>query len=193
MRIRYTWTQQEWTAAVRLAERRAVRTSIPPLTYALILVPLLGGLGQTVVQAIQSHTFKMAGTVLPALLATTLSAAALLILAGVLQRRSARRKNRVATMPQGEYEAVLREAGWRVTQINPGPPRSPLDETLPDDQAPTPQPLQAWTDFYATRQDEWAFVLLRTGGFLAMPTRVLTPDQGGHLHRMIARKLRPTA
>jgi hypothetical protein len=35
-------------------------------------------------------------------------------------------------------------------------------------------------------------VFLRRDGFDALPTRSITPEQGGHIHRLVIRKLRPS-
>lgn len=54
-------------------------------------------------------------------------------------------------------------------------------------------PLQPWNELTGSRTGERVIVLLHRGGFHAVPTRCMTPEQASHLHRMVIRKLRPSA
>ena len=58
--------------------------------------------------------------------------------------------------------------------------------------APFPAlPLRPWSDLLEARQGSGVIVLVHREGFEAVPATALTPEQAGHLHRLVTRKMRP--
>lgn len=80
-------------------------------------------------------------------------------------------------MPHGVREMVLREAGWRFSAV--------------ESQAVATPSLRPWTEIVEARQADGVIVLMHQAGFEAVPARWLTPEQAGHLHRMVMRKMKP--
>ncbi len=177
MRVTYTWTEQEWAEASRLArqaDRRARGRSqpLPGTIVALIGIPLVGAVVDLVLAVRQSGQISFRDSMVPLLLGLFALTAA--VLAGA---NYARRKRERPAAPQGESEAVLLEGGWRVRQV-----------AVSDD---TDAALRPWSELVGMRRGRRVVVLARRDGFDALPVRVLTPEQGGHLHRLVTRKLRP--
>ena len=74
------------------------------------------------------------------------------------------------------------------------PPTEAAAATVPADPPPRREtPLQPWKELTGSRTGERVIVLLHRGGFHAVPIRCMTPEQASHLHRMVIRKLRPSA
>jgi hypothetical protein len=188
MRVSYRWTEQEWHEAVRLAERRKVRRpGLPGMTYALVGIPLLGALLDLRSTLRENSGITLAGSILPLLLLLIAFAAAALLSVAAMRRR--RRSASAQTMPAGERELVMQEGGWRCDcPVGSSREREPGIETG----LPALRALRPWSDVVEARQGGRVIVLVLRNGFEAVPTRSLTPEQGGHMHRMVTRKLRPT-
>lgn len=194
MRVVYQWTQAEWNEAMRLAmERQRRRGGIPGMTYAVILIPVIGASLSGLLNLRREGKLAEAGIVLPLLLALAALCATLLI-AGMLWARQ-RRQAAASPVPTGDCEAILQENGWcfRVTAFGNanvrttiGGVRSGIDLA---DQVEIS--LSPWTSLTGTRRGNRVVVFLHEEGFSALPIRCLTEDQAGHMQRLITRKLRP--
>jgi hypothetical protein len=176
MRVRFRWTQPEWTEAVSLANRRKVthKSSISDLTWVLIAIPLAGA-GFELLKSLRSRESAPADVLLPLLLLILA-----VVVAGILIAARHQRLYRMlqhAAMPSTECEAVLQEAGWSIRETL----TAPMAESR----------LRAWSDLREARRGQHVLVLLETDTFEALPLNGLTPDQDGHLQRLLSRKLRP--
>ena len=254
MRVTYTWTEPEWREAVALSTGNPHRRPVMPgLTWAIILLPLIGGTAEFLVNLRRSHRATLHGTILPLLLILIAIVVALLTLTAYLLRRRKRARIR-ATMPAGECEAVLQEAGWRFTHYavplddlivsdaeaeklseaylamqnatrqtlpvgatpiaiaasaetqdltlveNPPAPAdsAPAETVTADAEEPhiaitapaNAASLQPWSDLVEVRHGDHVIVLMHGTGFHAISTASLSPEQGGHLYRLVTRKLR---
>ena len=175
MRITYEWTTREWDQAVELAMRKAARRGrLPGMVYALVGIPLLGAVGDLISLVRAPGKISLAGSIVPLLLMIFAVTAAVLI--GVSRRRRLRRRDGVSAMPHGVQEMVLRESGWRFGAVEP--------------QTVATASLRAYTEVVEARQADGVIVLVHHAGFEAVPARALTPEQAGHLHRMVMRKMR---
>lgn len=137
MRVTYNWTQPEWSEAVTLATARRTRASgVSGMVYALVGIPIVGAALDALRALGTTQQLTLRGSVVPLLL---LALFACLTAALLLSRW--RRRQRMATqtpMPQGQWEAVLQEAGWCI-QAKAVPPLTEsaepaadaLTETLP--------------------------------------------------------------
>ncbi len=178
MRITYAWTERDWREATAMARRRGNRRPVMPgFTWAVILVPLAGGSGDLISQMRGHGAVTLAGSIVPVLLILFTAVAALVLAVTHVQRR--RRDQASAHMPTGECEALLQETGWR------------FQEKAADGQRISTDDLQPWNHLLEARRSERVIVLHSRDGFHAIPTCSLTPEQGGHLHRLILRKVRP--
>jgi hypothetical protein len=196
MRVTYIWTEQEWREAVALSGSRAARRpTLPGLTWALVVLPLIGGAGELLINLRHAQKITVAGTIIPILLILLAVAVALgLLLATVVRRRKTATIR--AGIPFGQWEAVLQESGWRFTGHPPGEEEAatatkpePVANLLP---AQIKQSLKPWSEFTDVRHGDRVMVLIHDGGFEALPTSSLTPEQGSHLYRLVTRKLRPS-
>lgn len=208
MRIQYQWTEREWREAVALAARsnrgHRAGTPLPGLTVALLAILLLGGVIDLVSTIRTSHGITLRGSLVPLLLLLMAAVAAVLAVLGVRRRR---RISSEHCMPLGQCEVVLQESGWGVREELPATDRETaanivaIEATAPEELTPAkaenpaatiPAALRPWADMVETRQGNRVIVFLRRDGFDALPTRSITPEQGGHIHRLVIRKLRPS-
>jgi hypothetical protein len=143
---------------------------VPGLIWVLIALPLIGGAGDLVMTLRRSRSLSLSGSIVPLLLILFGVVAALL--AGAVQRR---RRRSIARMPTGVWQAVLQEGGWRFS-----------------DAESAVGPLREWSEMVAVRQGDRSVVLICLDGFYAIPATALTREQSEHLHRLVARKLRPS-
>ncbi len=175
MRVQYQWTQRDWNEAVALANRREGKreTALPGLTWVVIVIPLIGAAGDLAENLQSTRQFSPADAVMPLLLVTLAVVAAAMFAAARRQRTRRLRQN--ATIPAGEQEAILQEAGWCFH--NP---------------AEAATALRPWSDVRETRRGNRVLVLMLRDGFEALPLGGLTPEQNGHMHRLVTRKLRPS-
>ncbi|SEC03733.1 hypothetical protein [Terriglobus roseus] len=184
MRITYQWTEREWDQAVCVATRKATRgTALPGMVYPLIVIPLCGAVGDLISLLRPPGRANLAGSILPLLLLLSAITAGILISVSRLRRR--RQRNGASPMPDGVREMVLQESGWRFHAFGPHADPSTLE--------PLPQRLRPWTELLDARQGSGVIVLLHRDGFEAVPAKSLTPEQAGHLHRLVMRKLKPAA
>jgi len=188
LRITYEWTEREWDEAVGVATRKPARGApLPSMIYALVGIPLLGAAGDLISLVRASGRVSLAGSLLPLLLVLFALTAAALIVA---RRRRRRQRDGVCPMPRGTREMVLQEAGWRFTRLQP---QALLPSEASAGLAPSsgaPLALRSWSDVVEARQGNGVVVLVHLDGFDAVPGRSLTPEQAGHLHRLVMRKMR---
>ncbi len=196
MRVIYEWTQVEWDEAVRLAtERRRRRGSVSSITYAVILVPLIGGSIAGLINLRHNETLGVAGTILPMLLGLVALCIVLWIMA--MKWRMQRLRASAEPMPTGECEAVLQEGGWRFCALAAATEEVAVVDTVaaaPNETtavATATATLMPWSSMSGTREGRRVVVFLHEAGFASVPLRCLSEDQVGHVQRMMARKLRP--
>ena len=174
MRFRYSWTERDWREAVTLAsQRKRSGTPLNGMTYVILLVPMIGAMGDVIAEVRQSGQFTRQSAIVPLLLVSCSVISVVLLY--LTRLRAQRRMQAKFAMPTLEHEAILQESGWLVAD------------------AGATAPLQPWSDVLASRRGASVVVLLRNDGFDAIPTRTLTAEQAGHLKRLITRKLRPAA
>lgn len=199
MRVVYEWTQSEWDEAVRLAtERRRRRGSVSSITYAVILVPLIGGSIAGLINIRHNETLGIAGTILPMLLG--LVALCIVLWTVAMKWRMQRLRAAAEPMPTGECEALLQEGGWRFCVLAAAEEEVVALEAVettetsggePTVTATGPAALMPWSSITGTREGRHVVVFLHEAGFAGVPMRCLSEDQVGHVQRMMARKLRP--
>ena len=112
MRVTYDWTQAEWNEAVTLAtEQRRRGSPMPGMVYALVGIPLVGAVMDGVRSVRGTGKLTGAGVAVPLLLLALAAFLAGVMLFSRWQRRQRLRAQ--APMPQGQWEAVLQESGWK--------------------------------------------------------------------------------
>lgn len=92
-----------------------------------------------------------------------------------------RRLRETPPMPTQEQELLLQEEGWASASAGELPPA----------------PMRSWKELEEQRTGRRTLILVGPGDgpdrrFAAVPLRVLSTAQGGHLHRLVTRKLRPS-
>lgn len=203
MRISYQWTMQEWREALALATARSSSrgTPLPGHIWPLIAIPAFGALYELKSALGASRISPVRGSLLP-LVMLLMAVATTLMLVSRFRRRTTKVKQ---TMPAGEWEAAIGEAGWQIAEIGPsstrgarGPSRSRGDVGNSGPSPGTSQQssseravLHPWSELVEARRNGGAIVLVRRDGFDALPARKLTPEQHGLIHRLVNRKLRP--
>ncbi|SDF82925.1 hypothetical protein [Terriglobus roseus] len=192
MRVVYQWTQAEWDEALRLATERQRRPGgIPGMTYAVILVPLVGASLSGLLSLRREGKLTDAGLEVPLLLG--LAALCVVVwIAGMIWKRQ-RRKAAAAPVPTCDCEAILQESGWCFRIPNREDARGTIRamSSRIDIAAQAESLLSPWTSLTGMRRGNRVVVFLHEGGFSALPIRCLTEDQAGHMQRLITRKLRP--
>ena len=175
MRIRYNWQPEEWREAVLLATSRPRRGTSIPLPYVIVGIMSLGAVGDVVHAIRESGGMRFSGSLAPVLLLAAGVTLGLLLLTRAAARR--RHLDAMPAMPQAEQERGVGEDGWQ---------SSAADEATRGTPA-----LRSWSDLAEQRTGKRTLVLVGgTGSFAAVPLRALSDAQGGHLHRLVVRKLR---
>ncbi len=114
---------------------------------------------------------RFSGSLAPVLLVAAVLTGGLILLSQAQSRN--RRLKAAPAMPEEEQELVLGEDGWQ--------------SSAPE----TPGPLRPWAELRERRTGKSSLVLIgTTGSFAAVPLRALSDSQGGHMHRLLVRKLR---
>lgn len=185
MRIRYTWRPEEWREALLLASqgpRRGTKSMVATksmVPYAMIGIMALGAVGEIANAVRSSAQIDFAGSLAPMLLLGA-GIACIVLLFGQMAGRN-RRLRETPPMPTQEQELLLQEEGWASASAGELPAA----------------PMRSWKELEEQRTGRRTLILVGPGDgpdrrFAAVPLRVLSTAQGGHLHRLVTRKLRPS-
>ncbi len=172
MNLTYEWQPEEWREALLLASARPRRSSKPVMTYGVVAMMALGAMGELVNAVRSSVQADYSGSLVPMLLFAAAVVAAMQLYARAVNRRKS--LGTPASMPAGQQQLVLAEGGWRATPADGGGEAE----------------VRPWKDLQEQRTGRRSMILLGQGNtFAALPLRVLSASQGGHLHRLLIRKL----
>ena len=178
MKIRYTWQPEEWREAMLLATARPRRRKTLPFPYLIVGIMSLGAVGDLVHVLRSTEPLRFTGSLAPVILLTAAVTSALLMLARAAERN--KRVKRSPEMPVAEQELIVGEDGWTTAPLN----RSEANS------AEALSRLRSWNDLREQRTGRRTLVLVGApGSFAAVPLRALSETQGGHLHRLLVRKL----
>lgn len=174
MQVRFAVTAKEWREARYLYRTRSERSSGDSWALLLIMVPLVGSLGD-IVHMISVSGFSPRGSVLPVLLLlASASAAALLWRSRARDRRA------------GEALGVT-VSQWTVNIGENGL------ERFREGDAGASRIARTWEDFRSYRVGRRVIVLelQKERGFEVLPLSALNADEQAWLRRMTARKIKP--
>lgn len=172
MNLRFQWEPEEWHEAVMLASAGPRRPPRPVMTYAVIGIMSLSALGE-IANAVRSANFSDYGN---SLMPMVLFAVAIVAAAQLYARAAGRSRcaRLIAPMPTEEQHLVMNEHGWHTAAVHEAPGAR----------------IRPWEELSEQRTGERSLILLGQGdAFAAVPLRVLTANQGGHLRRLLMRKL----
>ena len=175
MRIVFTWQPKEWRELYLLTttEPRRRGASAPSMSYFVVALMALGGVGDVVHTLRTSRGAGFHGTLLPALLGVALLLGAVLLI--VHLRRGRKRLRNLPPLPPGEQQLVLQETGWRAGIVEDA------------DAAVHP-----WRELQGQRLGETVLALItRDGQIAGVPLRAMDEEQGSSVHRLLVRKLAP--
>ncbi len=154
-----------------LATDRPRRAGGVSMAYLVVGVMSMGALGNVFRALRRSGGMALSGSLAPVLLLAALLTGGLMLLSHLRSRR--RRLKAGPSMPEQEQELVLGEEGWQSSESD------------------APGPLRPWAELRERRTGRSSLVLIgNTGSFAAVPLRALSESQGGHMHRLLVRKLR---
>lgn len=176
VQVRYAVSAKEWREARYLHRTRGRRSSADSWAILLILVPLVGAVGD-ILHTVSTDGFSAQGSVLPLLLLlASASAAALLWMAHQRDRRAGQRSG----ITLGEWTANITENGFERFR-----------EGWPSDHPS--RVVHGWQNFHNVQVGRRVIILeLRDDpGFEAVPLRALTQEEQSWFRRMTARKLKP--
>ena len=140
------------------------------MTYAIIGLMALGGAGE-VLDNLRHASFADYGNSLMPLL---LFAVAVVLAVQVYVRAANRNRRKRLPMPMEEQRLILSEKGWQAAAVT---------------QADTAD-VRSWEELREQRTGAKSLILVGRGNtFAALPLRVLSGEQGGHLRRLLLRKL----
>lgn len=173
MNLRFQWEPEEWREAVMLASAGPKRPPKPVMTYAIIGIMSLSAVGE-IANAVRSASFSDYSN---SLMPMVLFVLAIVMAAQVYARAAGRHRSRwsLAPMPTEEQHVVMNEHGWHTAAVHEAPGAK----------------IRPWEELSEQRTGARSLIVLGQGNaFAAVPLRVLSENQGGHLRRLLVRKLR---
>lgn len=172
MNLRFQWEPEEWREAVMLASEGPRRPPKPVMTYAIIGIMSLSAVGE-IANAVRSASFSdYSNSLMPMVLFVVA-----IIMAVQVYTRAANRSRAgrfIAPMPTEEQHVVMNENGWHTAAVHEAPGAR----------------IRPWEELTEQRTGTRSLIVLGQGdAFAAVPLRVLSANQGGHLQRLLMRKV----
>lgn len=175
VQVRFAITAKEWREARYLYRTRGERSSGDSWALLLIMVPLVGSIGD-IAHMLSVSGFSPRGSVLPILLLLASASAAALLWRS---RTRDRRAGEASGLTVGEWTVNIAETGFeRFRQADGGASRM----------------ARSWEEFRSVRVGRHVIVLeLGTDrGFEVLPLSALNAEEQAWLRRMTGRKIKPS-